>query len=318
MALSKKEFEVLVYVERYNGEKLSQRRLASGTGFSLGAINKLLPALTEEGMICISADRAVTITDAGLAALEPYRVRRAIFMAAGFGSRLVPITLNTPKALVRIHGKPMIETMLDAVVRAGIEEIYIVRGYLGEQFDVLLRKYPNIRFVENPDYKEANNISSAMKVKDLFGGAYVLDSDLYLQNPDLIRKYEYCASYVGVHKDRTDDWRLVMKNGRVIGMKVGGTDCYHMYDITYWTPEDGEKMARYLPELYSSPGGKENYWDNVPLDVYNKEFYIEARECKEGDVIEIGLGMKPLKVKVVKISEHATKEDAASGYTVLE
>lgn len=287
MALSKKEFEVLVYVERYNGEKLSQRRLASGTGFSLGAINKLLPALTEQGMICISADRAVTITDVGLAVLEPYRVRRAIFMAAGFGSRLVPITLNTPKALVRIHGKPMIETMLDAVVRAGIEEIYIVRGYLGEQFDVLLRKYPNIRFVENPDYKEANNISSAMKVKDLFGGAYVLDSDLYLQNPDLIRKYEYCASYVGVHKDRTDDWRLVMKNGRVIGMKVGGTDCYHMYDITYWTPEDGEKMARYLPELYSSPGGKENYWDNVPLDVYNKEFYIEARECKEGDVIEI-------------------------------
>lgn len=46
-------------------------------------------------------------------------------------------------------------------------------------------------------------------------------------------------------------------------------------------------MARYLPELYESPGGKENYWDNVPLDVYNKDFYIEARECKEGDVMEI-------------------------------
>lgn len=287
MELSKKEFEMLVYIERYNGEKLSQRRLAAGTGFSLGAVNKLLPLLLERELIDIPETKNVYITKTGLAALEPYRVKRAIFMAAGFGSRLVPITLNTPKALVRIHGKPMIETMLDAVVRAGIAEIYIVRGYLGEQFDVLKKKYPQIMFVENPDYKEANNISSAMKVKDLFGGAYVLDSDLYLQNPDLIRKYEYCASYVGVHMDRTDDWRLVMKNGRVTGMKVGGTNCYHMYDITYWTPEDGEKMARYLPELYESPGGKENYWDNVPLDVYNKDFYIEARECKEGDVIEI-------------------------------
>ena len=270
MELSKKEFEMLVYIERYNGEKLSQRRLAAGTGFSLGAVNKLLPLLLERELIDIPETKNVYITKTGLAALEPYRVKRAIFMAAGFGSRLVPITLNTPKALVRIHGKPMIETMLDAVVRAGIEEIYIVRGYLGEQFDVLKKKYPQIAFVENPDYKEANNISSAMKVKDLFGGAYVLDSDLYLQNPDLIRKYEYCASYVGVP-----------------GMKVGGTNCYHMYDITYWTLEDGEKMARYLPELYESPGGKENYWDNVPLDVYNKDFYIEARECKEGDVMEI-------------------------------
>ena len=42
MELSKKEFEMLVYIERYNGEKLSQRRLAAGTGFSLGVVNKLL------------------------------------------------------------------------------------------------------------------------------------------------------------------------------------------------------------------------------------------------------------------------------------
>ena len=258
MELNKKEFEILAYIERLNGEKLSQRRIAAGAGCSLGVVNKLLPSLMERGLIDVPESRNLYITKDGLAALEPYRVKRAIFMAAGFGSRLVPITLNTPKALIRIHGKPMIETMLDAVVRAGIEEIYIVRGYLGEQFDILKKKYPQIIFVENPDYKEANNISSAMKVKDLFGGAYVLDSDLYLQNPDLIRKYEYCASYVGVKKERTDDWRLIMKNGRVTGMKVGGTDCYHMYDITYWTPEDGEKMAKYLPELYNSPGGKEN------------------------------------------------------------
>ena len=286
MAINKKEFEILCFVERHNGEKLSQRQISAGSHLSLGTVNKLLPLLCDRKLIEIK-DKNVFVTEEGLKELEPYRVKRAVFMAAGFGSRLVPITLNTPKALVRVHGKPLIETILDAVVAAGIEEIYIVRGYLGEQFDVLKNKYPNIVLIDNPDYKESNNISSAMKVKHLFRSAYVLDSDLCLKNPELIRKYEYCASYVGVYAEKTDDWRLIMKNGRVTGMKIGGTDCYHMFNITYWTEEDGEKMEKFLPELYNSPGGKENYWDNVPLDVYNKEFYIEVRECAPEDIMEI-------------------------------
>ena len=286
MPLTRKEFDLLTTLLYNPGKTGSQRAVASLSGLSLGTVNQHLMAAVQKGWAA-STPGGYAVTEEGMKALEPYKVKRAVILAAGFGSRLMPITLNTPKALIRIHGRPMIETTLDAIVSAGITEIVIVRGYLGEQFDMLLKKYPGIRFVENPDYLEMNNISSAMKVRDLFGGAYVLDSDLYLQNPDLIRKYEYCASYVGVKKERTDDWRLIMKNGRITGMKVGGTNCYHMYDITYWTPADGEKMAKYLPELYESPGGKENYWDNVPLDVYNKEFYIEARECKEGDVIEI-------------------------------
>ena len=188
MAINKKEFEILCFIERNNGEKLSQRKIAAGSGLSLGAVNKLLPHLIQQEWIDIPETKNVYITKEGLTELEPYRVKRAVF-----------ITLNTPKALVRVHGKPIIETMLDAVVRAGIEEIYIVRGYLGEQFDILKKKYPNIVLIDNPDYKESNNISSAMKVRNLFRNAYVLDSDLYLQNPDLIRKYEYCASYIGLH-----------------------------------------------------------------------------------------------------------------------
>ena len=60
-----------------------------------------------------------------------------------------------------------------------------------------------------------------------------------------------------------------------------------MYDITYWTPEDGEKMARLLPALFETPGGKQCYWDDVPLTYYNDQFEIEPRPCKEGDIVEI-------------------------------
>ena len=80
------------------------------------------------------------------------KVERAIFLAAGMGSRLAPVTDVVPKPLVKVNGRRIIETLLDAVLAAGIEEIYLVRGYHGEVFDILLQEYPMILFIENPDY----------------------------------------------------------------------------------------------------------------------------------------------------------------------
>jgi len=183
--LNKKEFAILTYLEANNKEKLTQKELAEELGFSVGTINKLWNELEEKGFI-----ENKQITKKGLNALEPYRVKRAIFIAAGFGSRLVPITLNTPKPLVRVKGVRIIDTLLDAVIAAGIEEIIIVRGYLAEQFDQLKYKYPMVKFVENPLYNEANNISSVMCIRYLLSNAYVLEADLLLSNPKLITKYQ--------------------------------------------------------------------------------------------------------------------------------
>ena len=178
--LTKKEFDILVLLTE-SKEPMSQREIAEALGISLGAVNKAMQELTEKGC----CEKGV-ILQAGLDALEPYRVKRAVFIAAGFGSRMVPITFNTPKPLVRVNGTRIIDTLLDAVVAAGIPEIVIVRGYLGEQFDQLLYKYPNIRFVEAPVYNEANNIASAVCVRYLLQNAYVLEADLVLRNKHLI------------------------------------------------------------------------------------------------------------------------------------
>ena len=120
----------------------------------------------EFNALCLAAENG-TITAEELHLLEPYRVKRAIFLAAGFGSRMVPITINTPKPLVRVHGKRIIETLIDAVLAAGIEEIYIVRGYLGDQFELLQKKYPMIQLLENPEYDGTGTISSFYYAKDL-------------------------------------------------------------------------------------------------------------------------------------------------------
>ena len=279
--MTRKEFDVLTFLERNTG-KINQRNIAEGIGISLGSVSRVLRSLTEGGYIT-----NYMLTEAGYTALEPYRVKRAVFIAAGFGSRLVPITLNTPKPLVRVNGKRMIDTLLDAVVAAGIEEIYIVRGYLGEQFDQLLYKYPNIKFIENPLYNEANNISSALLARHLMQNAYILEADLFLSNPDLITKYQYTSNYLGVPTDYTDDWCFETKNKVITKVKVGGNNCHHMYGVSYWNHEAGEKLYDDIKKVYEMPGGKERYWDQVPLEYCLRNYTVEVRECTFDDIVEI-------------------------------
>lgn len=276
-----KEFEVLQKLASAE-KKLSQRELAREAGFSVGTVNTTVAHLSQQGLL-----QDGCITAAGIDALEPYRVKRAIILAAGFGERLVPITLNTPKPLVRVKGERIIDSILDAVVAAGIEEIVIVRGYLSEQFDQLLYKYPNIKFVENPAYNEANNISSAMCVRYLLGNSYVCEGDILLHNPKIIQKYQYQSNYCGIKVDRTDDWCLFENKGRITGVAVGGENCHQMMGISYWTEDDGKRLGDCIKKVYEMPGGKERYWDQVALQYFVDDFNIAIRECSAENFIEI-------------------------------
>ena len=70
------------------------------------------------------------------------RAERAIIMAAGLGNRMRPVTLTTPKPLVKVNGVRMIDTVIRGLHDNGITEIYIVVGYLKEQFYTLEKEYP--------------------------------------------------------------------------------------------------------------------------------------------------------------------------------
>jgi CTP:phosphocholine cytidylyltransferase-like protein len=281
--LSRPQFDVLTLLEgQSGGEALTQRTVAKAVGLSVGTVNKTLSQLAGAGYI-----KDGRITSRGITALEPYRARRAVFLAAGFGERLIPVTLNTPKPLVRVKGTRIIDTLLDAVVAADIKEVYIVRGYLGEQFDQLLYKYPGIRFYENPAYNEANNIASVMCVRCHLQNAYVLESDLFLRNPRLIAKYQYASNYLAVPVEVTDDWCFETKNGVISKFRLGGRDCHHMFGISYWNKDDGAKLAEHIKKVYEMPGGKERYWDQIALEYFLTDYHVEVRECGFDDIAEI-------------------------------
>lgn len=279
--LTKKQFDILAVLAE-SSEPMSQRQLREKTEYSLGTINKIVKELQTEGLI-----QDGFITEAGKDALEPYRVKRALFIAAGFGSRLVPVTLNTPKPLVRVNGKRIIDGLIDACLAAGINDITIVRGYLGEQFDQLLYKYPMLKFIENPSYNEANNISSTLVARYNLCNSYVFEADLLISNPSIITKYHYTSDFLGIKMDRSDDWCFEVKDGIIVEQKVGGLNCYQMVGISYWNYEDGMKLSKHIEEAYNLPGGKELYWEQTPLKIFKDQYKVAVRECKQEDIVEI-------------------------------
>ena len=283
MELTRRQFDILEALAT-NKTVLSQRDLEKVTGHSLGSINKTVKELTDLGYM-----EEGVITNSGINALEPYRAKRAIFIAAGFGSRLVPITFNTPKPLVRVHGVRIIDRLIEACLEAGINEIYIVRGYLGELFDQLLYKFPMIKFLENPMYNEANNISSALVARYMLSNAYVFEEDLLISNPKIIKKYHYQSDFLGIKKERSDDWCFRVEDGIIKEEKVGGEgdDIWQMVGISYWNEADGHRLSQDIADVFASPGGKERYWEQVPL-VYRKEHYaVEIKDCHDEDIVEI-------------------------------
>lgn len=287
IGLSRYEFDLLTYLEKNGRGKYSQRKLADDLTITLDNVAKLLSDLNDKDYINLLVDGSIEISEKGLRALEPYRVRKAIILAAGFGSRLAPVTLDTPKPLIKVNGVRIIDTLLDALYAKGITNIIIVRGYRKEQFDRLLEKYPTIRFVDNPEFNLANNISSLMQAVDMIDRCYICEADLYITNPEIINKYEYTSNYLGAKVTETDDWCFRKQNGYIANYQMGGTDCYQAFGISYWNSEDSEKLKADLTKVYQSRGGKENLWEMVPLRIMRKNYRLEIRKCHKSDIIEI-------------------------------
>ena len=156
----------------------TQRDLARFLDVSLGTVNALIKECAAKDYIGLSEKGFYQLTAAGMSFLEPFRVDGALIMAAGFGSRFVPLTFETPKGLLEVYGERMIERQIKQLHAVGIQDITIVVGYLKEQFEYLIDQY-GVKLLYNPEYADKNTLATVFHARNFFRGRniYLLSSD---------------------------------------------------------------------------------------------------------------------------------------------
>lgn len=218
-----------------------------------------------------------------------YKIERAIIMAAGIGKRMRPVTLETPKPLVKVQGVRMIDTVIRGLHKNGITEIYIVTGYLKEQFQVLEQEYPGVRLIENPYYDSCNNISSLYMAREYLENAIILDGDQMIYNPEILQSEFECSGYNCIWTDeKTEEWLLTVENEVVTSCsRTGGEQGWQLYSVSRWSKTDGQRLKKHLEIEFEEKKNRQIYWDDVALFCYPQEYKLGIIKMKKGDIVEI-------------------------------
>lgn len=215
----------------------------------------------------------------------------AILMAAGKGERMRPLTLTTPKPLVKVHGTPLIETMINGLRRRGVEYIYITVGYMGERFQYLIEKYNNVTLIQNPEYVNKNNISSVYAARDVIGekDCFICEADVYVSDPSIFdTEFELSCYFGKMVKGHSDDWLFDQdEEGRITRVGKNGEDKYNMCGICFLKAEDAKVIRDTTIEAYKHPGEYEQkYWDEI-VDQEIKNIHMTVNPIMHDQVVEI-------------------------------
>lgn len=218
-----------------------------------------------------------------------HTVKRAIIMAAGIGKRMQPVSLDTPKPLIKVNGKRMIDSVVDALHDNGIYEIYVVVGYLKEQFYEWVKGKIGISIIENPVYDQCNNISSLYAAREHLEDVIILDGDQIIYNSNILKPEFEKSGYNGIWTDGdTDEWLMTVENNRVISCsRIGGKRGWQLFSVSRWSKEDGKKLRKFLELEFEQNKNTQIYWDDVAMFCHFNDFNLGVIPMERKDIVEI-------------------------------
>lgn len=257
---------------------INQRILSETSGHSLGVVNRSLKSLKNQGYI----DDSICLTTKALNECNSKAPKNAIILAAGFGMRMVPINLTSPKAMLEVNGEPLIERTIKQLHEAGIRDITIVVGFMKEKFDYLIDEY-GVKLVVNPEYASKNNLSSLALVVDRISNTYIIPSDIWCDINPFRSREMYSWYMVSDMVDNESDVRVNRKMELIkINRNAGGNS---MLGIAYMLEEDAKVIREKIKSASQSGEHDGDFWEIVLYE--NDKMTVPAKVVHSSDAVEI-------------------------------
>ena len=257
---------------------INQRILAAQTGHSLGIVNRSIKELISEGYL----DEEIRPTEKALREAKEKAPKNAIILAAGFGMRMVPINTETPKGLLEIKGERLIERTIRQLHEVGITEIYVVVGFMKEQYEYLIDEY-GVDLIVAPDYASKNNLHSLKTAAAHLSNSYIIPCDIWCEKNPYSRNELYSWYMVSDLVDDDSTVRVNRKQELVVQKEQAGGNA--MIGICYLLETEAEIVRERLEELGRDSRYDGAFWEET---LYRKDrMIVTARVVHAADAVEI-------------------------------
>ena len=153
---------------------------------------------------------------------------KAVILSAGQGKRLMPLTADCPKCILKVRGRTFIEWQIDELAKCGIDQVTVVLGFRADKVERILReRYGShrVKTIYNAAYAVSDNLVSCWAAHDEMNSDFILlNGDTLFEAAVLRRLLEtdgYSVTVVVSHKDGydTDDMKVELDGCRLV--KIG-------------------------------------------------------------------------------------------------
>lgn len=255
---------------------INQRVLSEITGHSLGVVNRSIKNLLYHQYI----DENIRPTEKAKKEIQNKSPENAIILAAGFGMRMVPINTQIPKALVEVNGETLIERIINQLHQVGVEKIYVVVGYMKEQFEYLIDEY-SVELIVNEAYAEKNNLHSLSLAEKYLSNTYIVPCDIWCdKNP--FHRNELFSWYMV--SDLMDDESTVRVN-RKMELVLNNQGGNQMVGIAYLVEEQSKVVQERLRRFDKNKKYNNAFWEEVLVN--DDRMIVQAKVVHASDVVEI-------------------------------
>lgn len=303
----------------------NQRTLAEASGHSLGVVNRSVKNLQKEGYL----DEDVRLTEKAHLEFQEKAPKNAIILAAGFGMRMVPISMEIPKGLLEVHGELLIERTIRQLHEAGIREIYVVVGFMKEKYEYLIDGF-DVTLIVNPEYAAKNNLHSLKRALRHLSNSYIIPCDIWCDQNPYRRRELYSWYMVSDLVDNDSSVRVNRKMELVSTPALTGGNA--MVGISYLLEEQAAVVRKRIEAYSQDPRCDGYFWEEALYqdDKNQKDkMIVTARVVHTADVMEINTyeqlreldgDSDHLKTDAIRVISQAlqTSEEEITHITVLK